>query len=137
MSGELVGTRMVDSHGYRIGKIRALLQREGAQRACWALVKTGLFSEKLVPIADAHAQDGRVRVVYEKEHVKKAPKVATGGGQLSDEDANLLHRHYGLERVIAPSGLEDDEIDLPRETREAKPPDLSELPPAYERHPIP
>jgi hypothetical protein len=138
MSGDLLGARVIDPHGYRVGKVRALLQREGGEKACWALVKTGLFSQALVPINEAQDENGSVRIVYEKEHVKAAPKVEVHGTELSDEDADLLHRHYGLDRVIAPSGVDDEEkLDLPRETREAKPPDLSELPPATERHPIP
>jgi hypothetical protein len=138
MSEELIGKQVVDPHGYRVGKIRAVFEREGGEQACWALVRSGLLKRSFVPLQDAQEDDGEVRIVYEKEHVKAAPKVKAEHGQLSDEDANVLHRFYGLDRVIAPSGIDDeDKLDLPRETREAKPPDLSELPPAYERHPIP
>jgi hypothetical protein len=138
MSEELIGKQVVDPHGYRVGKVQAVLGREGGERACWALVRTGPFSKAFVPLQDAQEDDGDVRIVYEKEHVKATPDVEVEGEELSDEDANVLHRHYGLDRVIAPSGIDDeDKLDLPRDTREAKPPDLSELPPAYERHPIP
>lgn len=137
MSEDLIGKQVIDPHGYRVGKVRALFEREGGEKACWALVRTGLLGRSFVPLQDAQDDDGRLRIVYEKEHVKAAPKIEADHGQLSDEDANALHRYYGLDRVIAPSGIEDDDIDLPRETREAKPPDLSELPPASERHPIP
>ncbi len=51
------------------------------------------------------------------------------GQEINDEEAEVLHRHYGLERVTAIT-VQDDDIDLPRETREAKPPDISDLPPA-------
>jgi hypothetical protein len=138
MSEELIGRQVIDPHGYRVGKIRGVFEREGGECACWALIRTGLVRRSFAPLQDAQEEDGRVRIVYEKEHVKSAPKVKAEGGELSDEDANELHRYYGLDRVIAPSGIdEEDDIELPRETREAKPPDLSELPPAYERHPIP
>jgi PRC-barrel domain len=138
MSEELIGKQVVDPHGYRVGKVRELVGREGGERACWALVRLGPLRRSFVPVHDAQDDDGRLRIVYEKEHVKAAPKVKARRGELTDEDANVLHRHYGLDRVIAPSGIDDeDKLDLPRETREAKPPDLSELPPAYERHPIP
>jgi hypothetical protein len=138
MSEDLIGKQVIDPHGYRIGKIRAVFGREGGEKACWALVRSGVLRRSLVPLQDAQDDEGRVRIVYEKEHVKSAPTVKPAHGELTDEDANVLHRYYGLERVIAPSGIDDEEkLDLPRETREAKPPDLSELPPAYERHPIP
>jgi hypothetical protein len=137
MSEDLIGKQVVDPHGYNVGKIDSIFGREGGERACWALVKTGPLSRSFVPLQDAQDADGDVRIVYEKEHVKAAPDVEVDGEELSDEEANTLHRHYGLDRVIAPSGIEDDDIDLPRETREATPPDMSELPPATERHPIP
>lgn len=137
MSEELIGRQVVDPHGYKVGKVQAVFEREGGERACWALVRTGLVRRSFMPLQDAQEDEGKIRVVYEKEHVRAAPKVKARRGELTDEDANVLHRYYGLDRVIAPSGIEDDDIELPRETREATPPDLSELPPAYERHPIP
>jgi hypothetical protein len=138
MSKELIGKQVVDPHGYRVGKVRAVMEREGGERACWAYVRLGPLRRSFVPLQDAQDDDGRLRIVYEKEHVRAAPQVKARRGEISDEDANDLHRHYGLDRVIAPSGIdEEDDFELPRETREAKPPDLSELPPAYERHPIP
>jgi len=135
---ELVGKDMIDPHGDTIGEIEGLFIHRGSDRANWALVKTSPLgrTRSLVPLHDAQDDEGQVRVVYEKEHVKKAPDVDPDGQEIGDEDAELLHRHYGLERVTAIT-VQEDEIDLPRTTREAKPPDLSELPPAYERHPIP
>lgn len=134
---DVVGKRVIDPHGYRVGKVRAVFEREGGERAYWACVRIGVRRHSLVPLHDAQDDDGRLRVVYEKEHVKAAPKVVTHGGTIGDEDTDALSRHYGLERVIAPSGIEDDDIELRRETREAKPPDLHDLPPAGERQPIP
>ena len=134
---DLIGARLVDPHGYRIGKIRAIFGRSGGENACWARVKTGLLSHSFVPLQDVQPAEGELRLVYEKQHVKAAPAVKPEGGRkISDEDADLLNRHYGLERVAAIT-VQEDNIDLPRETREAKPPDLHDLPPASERHPIP
>jgi hypothetical protein len=134
---DLVGKRVIDPHGYRVGKVVAVFEREGGERADWACVRLGLLRRSLVPLHDAQDDDGRVRVVYEKEHIKGAPKIAIHGAEISDEDADVLNRYYGLDRLIAPSGIEDDDTELPRETRDAKPPDLHDLPPASERHPIP
>jgi hypothetical protein len=132
---KLVGKEVIDPHGVTVGEIEALFLHRGSERANWALVKTSPLGvgRSFIPLHDAQ-DDGedRVRIVYEKEHVKKAPD----GQEISDDEAEVLHRHYGLDRVNAITVQEDD-IELPRETREAKPPDLSELPPAYERHPIP
>jgi hypothetical protein len=136
VSDDLIGKQVVDPHGYKVGKIDSVFGREGGENACWALVKTGLRSSSFVPLHDAQEDDDGVRVVYEKEHIKKAPDVETHDQEISDEDSDVLHQHYGLERV-AVSTVQEDDVDLPRETREATPPDMSELPPAYDRHPIP
>jgi hypothetical protein len=134
---DLIGTQVVDPHGYKIGRVDAVFGRRGDEQACWASVKTGLWSRSVVPLRDAQHVEGKLRLVYEKEHVKAAPAVKPEDGRrISDEDADVLRRHYGLERVTAIT-IRDDELELPRETRHAEPPDLSELPPATERHPIP
>ena len=136
MSEDLVGKQVVDPHGYNVGKIDGVFGREGGERACWALVKTGPMSRSFVPLHDAQDEEGDVRIVYEKEHVNAAPDVEPEGEEIDDEDAEVLHRHYGLDRITAIT-VQDDDEELPRETREAKPPDMSDLPPATERHPIP
>ncbi len=135
---ELIGRDVIDPHEVTIGQIEALFIHRGSERANWALVKTSPFgaSRSFVPLHDAQEDDGRVRIVYEKEHVKRAPDVEPDGQEIDDDAAELLHRHYGLERVTAITVQEDD-VELSRETREAKPPDMSDLPPAYDRHPIP
>jgi hypothetical protein len=134
----LVGKEVIDPHAETVGEIEALLIHRGSDRANWALVRTSMFgiSRSLVPLHDAQDDGGRVRVVYEKEHVRAAPEVEPDGQEIDDDGAELLHRHYGLERVTAIT-VQADEIDLPRETREAKPPDMSDLPPASVRKPIP
>jgi hypothetical protein len=137
---ELVGKEITDPHGETIGEIEALFIHRGSDRANWALVKTSPLglSRSFVPLHDAQEDEDRVRIVYEKARVKAAPDVEPDGQEIDDESADALHRHYGLERIVgltAP-GVEDD-IELPRETREAKPPDMSDLPPASVRHPIP
>lgn len=134
---ELIGKEVIDSHDYKVGKIEAILEREGGERACWARVKTGLMSHSLVPLQDAQeAEDGRVRLIYEKQHVKAAPKIKTDDGEIDDEGAELLHRHYGLERVTAIT-IQEDDIELARDTREAKPPEGEEAVKVRKRHPLP
>jgi hypothetical protein len=85
----------------------------------------------LVPLRDAQQEGDDVRIVYEREHVKAAPEVELEDETLSDDDADSLHGHYGLERVKGlTSEAEEDDIDLPRETRDAKPPGMDESPDA-------
>ncbi len=131
IGGKLVGTGVVDPHGHKIGKIEALFVHGDSEVANWARVKTGLLGagSALVPLHDAQEEGGDVRLVYEKEHVKAAPQVEPDGDELSDEQADALHSHYGLERVVGLTAEEsEDEMELPRETRDAKPPGMEEDP---------
>jgi hypothetical protein len=128
MVAEVVGQAVVDIRGEKIGRIERLRCHGDEQ---WAVVKLGLFGLRstLVPLNDAVEEDGKLRVVYEREHVKDAPDVDTDGDELGDEDADLLHGYYGLERVtgLTAPGAED-EMELPRETRDAEPPGMKEGP---------
>jgi hypothetical protein len=138
---DLLGTQVVDPHGYTIGKIDALFVHGDDERARWARVKTGIVRKDsvFVPLHDAQADGGQIRVVYEKEHVNEAPEIEPDGNELSDDDADVLHTHYGLERVkgLTKETLEEGDIDLPRETRDATPPTMKERPWAVEKYPLP
>ncbi len=128
MADELEGRDVVDPHGDKIGTIDELLVHG---EDSWARIKMGVLgtSSALIPLRDAQHDGDDVRVVYEREHVKAAPEVEADGDELSDDDVDKLHGHYGLERVKGLT-VEDaeDEIELPRETREAKPPGLDDSP---------
>ena len=129
--GKLVGREVLDPHGYKIGKIDALFVHGDSDVPNWARVKMGILGtdSALVPLHDAQEHGENVRLVYEKEYVKSAPEVKPDGHELSDEEADALHGHYGLERVVGLTAEgADDEIELPRETRDAKPPGMEEGP---------
>lgn len=131
MAEELVGRSVVDPHGYKVGTIDALFTH--GEDNVWARVKMGLLGtdSSLIPLRDAEHDDDDIRIVYEREHVKAAPEVEPEGEELSDDDADTLHGHYGLERVKGLTAeLSDEDIDLPRDTRDAKPPGMDEDPDA-------
>src|SRR5579859_3841143 len=131
MADELVGRTVVDPHGDKVGTIDELYVHGDGERANWARVKLGVLgvSSSLVPLHDAQEDGGDVRIVYEREFVKAAPEIEPEGSELSDEQADKLHSHYGLERVTGLTAeVGEDEIKLPRETREADPPGLDSSP---------
>jgi hypothetical protein len=128
MADELEGRDVVDPHGDKIGTIDELLAHG---EDSWARVKMGVLgtNSALIPLRDAQQDGDDVRVVYEREHVKAAPEVEPEGDELSDEEVDKLHSHYGLERVKGLTAEHaDDDIELPRDTRDAKPPGLDESP---------
>src|SRR4051795_8783053 len=91
------GMAMVDPDGDKIGTIEDIFLDRQTGEPEWAAVKTGLFGLKrsLVPITDAEAtDDNQVRVPYQKEQVKDAPKVDPDG-ELSADEERKLWEHYG------------------------------------------
>jgi sporulation protein YlmC with PRC-barrel domain len=92
------GMKMVDADGDKIGTIEDILLDRHTGEPAWAAVKTGLFGLKhtLVPIRDAEvAGDNEVRVPFEKDQVKDAPRIDPDG-ELSPEEERQLWEHYGL-----------------------------------------
>src|SRR5438067_190278 len=93
---ELVGCEVVSVRDEKVGRIDELFVYGDGGEEGWALVKIGLLGMKtaLVPLRDAKEEEGLVRIVYEKDHVKAAPSITPDGDRISDADADRLHRHY-------------------------------------------
>jgi uncharacterized protein (TIGR02271 family) len=92
------GRTMVDRDGNRIGPIEAIYLDDRTGQPEWALVNTGLFGTKssCVPLAQATQSDNDVRVPYDKQLVKDAPRVDPDQ-HLSEAEERQLWRHYGLD----------------------------------------
>jgi uncharacterized protein (TIGR02271 family) len=92
------GRTLVDRDGGRIGSIDAIYLDDHTGQPEWALVTTGLFGAKasFVPLAQATQSDHDVRVPYDKQLVKDAPRVDPDQ-HLSEAEERQLWRHYGLD----------------------------------------
>src|SRR5512132_3070457 len=92
------GRTVVDRDGNRIGTIDAIYLDDQTGQPEWALVNTGLFGTKssFVPLAQATPAGEDVRVPYNKQLVKDAPRVDPDG-HLSEVEERQLWRHYGLD----------------------------------------
>lgn len=91
------GKKLIDADGDKIGSIEDVFLDRHTGAPEWATVKTGLFGLKssFVPIRDAELiGDDDVRVPFQKEQVKNAPKVEADG-ELSAEEERRLWEHYG------------------------------------------
>jgi uncharacterized protein (TIGR02271 family) len=95
---QLRGLTAVDRDGDKIGKIEDVYLDQDTGRPEWLAVSGGLFSSgvSFVPLAQAERDRDQVRVPYEKDHVKDAPR-AEADGALSEEEEARLYRHYGVE----------------------------------------
>ena len=92
------GRSLLDRDGGRIGAIDAIYLDDRTGEPEWALVNTGLFGTRssFVPLAQATEADGDVRVPYDKQLVKDAPRIDPGQ-HLSEAEERRLWRHYGLD----------------------------------------
>jgi uncharacterized protein (TIGR02271 family) len=92
------GRTMVDRDGDRIGTIDAIYLDDHTGQPEWALVNTGLFGTKssFVPLAQTTPTGGAIRVPYDKQLVKDAPRVDPDQ-HLSEAEERQLWRHYGLD----------------------------------------
>jgi uncharacterized protein (TIGR02271 family) len=107
------GRTLVDRDGNRIGTIDAIYLDDQTGQPEWALVNTGLFGTKssFVPLAQATQTDQDVRVPYDKQLVKDAPRVDPDQ-HLSEAEEQELWRHYGLDYD---SGYTTDTADRDRD----------------------
>jgi uncharacterized protein (TIGR02271 family) len=92
------GRTMLDRDGNRIGSIEAIYLDDQTGQPEWALVNTGLFgiTSSFVPLAQATQTGEEVRVPYDKQLVKDAPRVDPDQ-HLSEAEERQLWRHYGLD----------------------------------------
>jgi uncharacterized protein (TIGR02271 family) len=92
------GRTMLDRDGSRIGSIDAIYLDDQTGQPEWALVNTGLFGTKssFVPLTQATQTGEEVRVPYDKQLVKDAPRIDPDQ-HLSEAEERQLWRHYGFD----------------------------------------
>jgi uncharacterized protein YrrD len=88
------GRTMLDRDGSRIGSIDAIYLEDQTGQPEWALVNTGLFGTEstFVPLAQATQTGEEVRIPYDKQLVKDAPRVDPDG-PLSEAEERQVWRH--------------------------------------------
>jgi uncharacterized protein (TIGR02271 family) len=95
----IIGRPVHGADGQKIGDVGQVYLDDQTGKPEWATVRTGLFGtkESFVPVAEAQITDDGVRVPYDKDAVKDAPRVDAEQGHLSQQEEAELYRHYGLE----------------------------------------
>jgi uncharacterized protein (TIGR02271 family) len=91
------GGNVMSADGQKIGSIGEVYVDDSTGEPSFVTVKTGLFgtAESFVPLQDATADGGDIRVAYNKHEVKDAPRVDPDG-RLTPEEEQRLYAHYGL-----------------------------------------
>lgn len=93
-----VGEVLLDAHGNGIGTITDIISDPVTIEPEWLTVRIGrLGGEHLVPVGAVESlKDGGVSVPFQRDQVKKAPRVKNHAGpERSERDA--LYQHYGMQ----------------------------------------
>lgn len=93
----VIGATAYDSTGDKLGKVGQVYVDTDSGRPLWASVNTGLFgmSESFVPLENASFEGDELRVAYDKDRVKDAPRVEADR-EISEEEQSQLWEYYGL-----------------------------------------
>jgi len=94
---ELIGEKLVDNNGDKIGKINDIYLDDQTNEPEWIAVHTGLFgtSVHFVPMQGVTRRDDAISVPFTAEQVKSAPNCDADGALSQSEEASL-YAHYGL-----------------------------------------
>ena len=103
------GRELAASDGSKLGSIDEIYLDQETREPEWALINTGLFGTKqtFVPLRNASPSDDALRVPYDKDQVKDAPRI-DADGELSQFEEAQLYRHYGLDYSEAGTGMGGD-----------------------------
>lgn len=93
------GADVVGQDGSKIGKMGQVFLDDQTSEPEWVTVKTGLFgtAESFIPLGSASIADGGLRVAFDKDKVKDAPRVDDADGHLSESEEARLYEYYGLD----------------------------------------
>ncbi|MFM9921305.1 DUF2382 domain-containing protein [Lacisediminihabitans sp. H27-G8] len=93
---DLIGADVYGPDNTKIGTVGQVYVDGDTQHPTWVTIKTGLFgtSESFAPLKDASFDGETVRVGYDKDFVKDAPRIHDDGA-LSEEEEASLYSYYG------------------------------------------
>jgi len=92
------GATAYDNSGDKVGKIGQLYLDDETGQPSWITVSTGFFgtSETFVPLEGANFDGNDVRLSYDKDRIKNAPRV-DADQHLDHTQEEELYRYYGLQ----------------------------------------
>jgi uncharacterized protein (TIGR02271 family) len=92
----LIGASVIGSDDRKIGTVGQVYVDPSTNQPNWISIRTGLFgtSESFAPVSEAEWHGDDVRIAYDKEFVKDAPRIDEDGS-LSADDENALYSYYG------------------------------------------
>jgi len=93
----LNGATVLGADGDKIGTVGQVFVDANDGHPSWVTVRTGLFGtkESFVPLDAATAEGDTLRVTYDKDFIKDAPRIDTDSA-LSPEEEDELYRYYNV-----------------------------------------
>ncbi|MFH5823122.1 DUF2382 domain-containing protein [Georgenia sp. AZ-5] len=111
----LIGSKaaVVGSDGEKLGTVGQVYLDDVTGQPQWVTVDTGLFgtSQSFVPLNQATIEGDTLRVPYDKDTVKDAPRVEDDG-HLEPTEEEQLYRYYGMSDAYATTQTQDDAANL-------------------------
>jgi len=103
-------TTILGRDGEKIGTVGQVYLDEQTGTPEWVTAKTGLFgmSESFVPLKEADVVGEEIRVPYDKDQVKDAPRMDDPEDRLSEDEEATLYHYYGL-----PYSMDESATGLP------------------------
>jgi len=92
------GADVIDQDGDKVGTVEEIYLDQQTDQPEWALVKTGMFGSKstFVPLTGASPDGDNLRVPFEKDRIKDAPKIDPEQ-ELSQSEEHELYSYYGMD----------------------------------------
>lgn len=96
---------VVTSTGERVGPIGEVYLNEVTDQPVWVTVRTGPSGtrESMVPLEGASIAKNELLVSHSRDQIMQAPSIDQDG-QLSPEEENELHAHYGVAPPVTAAG---------------------------------
>ncbi|MFH5823472.1 DUF2382 domain-containing protein [Georgenia sp. AZ-5] len=107
----LIGTKaaVIGSDGEKLGTVGQVYLDDVTGQPQWVTVNTGMFgtSQSFVPLDNATIEGDTLRLPYDKDTVKDAPRVEDDG-HLEPTEEEQLYRYYGMSDAYATTQAQDD-----------------------------
>ncbi|GAA3924849.1 hypothetical protein GCM10023085_02800 [Actinomadura viridis] len=98
---DLMDREVTDRFGHRVGTVKQVYLNDVSGEPEWVRVHMGRFGakESFVPLAESRRTEDAVQVPFDKDKVKRAPRIEADQ-HLSREQAARLYRYYGLRAPV-------------------------------------
>ena len=91
-----IGARLDEISGASVGKVEGAYVDEKSGLPEWILIRVGRFGHHcVVPAREAVAGVGHVWVPWDRNSIRRSPRVEPGGALTADEERQLCE-HYGI-----------------------------------------